>query len=297
MGVTGMVKKILPTIIAMVLSLLAVITVGQSYYEVAEDEIAIKTAFSKVVSVETTAGLKFKIPFIHTITILPKNDMLYDIAPSLAITKDKKNLNVDSYCVWRIEDPLKFWQQVGGDISRGERRIDAQTYNATKNRFGEMTQDDIFAEREGALDVYVTEYVRTNIEDAYGVKIVNINIKQIVPPEDNLQAIYTRMISEREQMSVSFRADGEEAAQIVMNEADRECTVLIAEAKAEAAKITAEGEREYMRILSEAYGSTDRVEFYEFIRAMDALKEMCISGQKTLVLPLDSPLARWFVQK
>lgn len=290
-------KGIIPLCITLAIVILSLSLIAASVYVVSEDEYAIKTAFEKVVGIDDTAGIKFKIPIIHTVTYLPKNDMLYDIDPSVAITFDKKNLNVDSYCVWRIANPLAFWQQVGGDTSRGARRIDAQTYNATKNKLGSMTQDEILAERDGVLDTYITNYVKDNVEELYGIEIVNVRIKQIVPPQDNLNAIYDRMISEREQISTHYKAEGVKAAKIVRNEADKERDITISAAESESAKLVAEGEREYMKILAEAYGSPERKEFYEFIRAMDALKEAVSSGKKTIVLPLDSPLAKWFVQK
>lgn len=276
--------------------LMLLVILSMTIVIVPESSHAIRKTFDKVSSIKSSAGIMFKIPIVDDVTFIPKNKMIYDLDPSPAITKDKKTLNTDSYCIWSISDPMVFWQKVGGDVMRSERRIDASTYNITKNRFGEMTQDDILAERGNVTDSYVTDYVREQMA-YYGIEIADVKIKQLTPPDENLQAVYNRMISERQQIASQFEAEGKEEAKKVKNEADKQTQVLISNAEADAVKLIAEGEKEYMQILANAYGTSDRIEFYEFVRAMDALKKAAESGQKTLVLPLDSPLAKWFVQK
>ena len=126
----------------------------------------------------------------------------------------------------------------------------------------------------------------------YGIEIVQSQIKALDLPEDNKAAVFTRMISERENIAAAYTAEGAAEAQKIRNETDREVTVMKAEAEKQAATILAEGESEYMRILQEAYNSPDKAEFYNFTRSLDALKVSLSGENKTILLDKDSELAR-----
>ena len=121
---------------------------------------------------------------------------------------------------------------------------------------------------------------------------MDVKIKRLDLPSDNEQAVYTRMISERNQMAASFTAEGEEEASKIRNEVDRTVNIMISDAQLEAEQTIAEGEAEYMRILAQAYNTPQKQEFYNFIRALDALKVSLQNGDKTVILGADSPLAQ-----
>ena len=126
----------------------------------------------------------------------------------------------------------------------------------------------------------------------YGIHVEDVKIKQFDLPDSNLNAVYTRMISERNQMAEKYTAEGNKEAALIRNEVDKTVNILISDAKAEAAKLEAEGEAEYMRLLAEAYDTQDKKDFYEFVVALDALKASLTGEQKTIILDADSDLAK-----
>ncbi|MCL2163233.1 MAG: protease modulator HflC, partial [Oscillospiraceae bacterium] len=281
------------TIILIVLLLIvAIFIVLQSVHFVPEDEYAVQRRFDQVINIRGEAGLMFSVPFVDSVTWLPKNNQLYSPEPSTVLTLDKKAMDVDSYTIWRISNPMLYIERLN-NLDMAQRRLDAIIYNATKNTLSALSQEEILAERAGMLDSTILEVSIPQME-YYGIRLLTVTIKQFALPEDNLNAVYTRMISERDQIAAQYRAEGQEAANVVRNTADKDTQVIVAEAKANSAKILAEGESEYMRILSDAYSGEDRAEFYKFMRSIDALKAT-MKGQTSIILPYDSPLGKWFV--
>ena len=286
------VNRKFPIVFVSIFGLIILLLILWPMRSVPENRYAVLRRFSQVVDIRDTAGLMIIVPFIDSVTFLPKNDQLYDPAPSTVLTKDKKAMEVDSYCVWNISEPMKYIVNLN-DLDKAQRRLDANIYNATKNTLSALTQEEILAEREGALDNTILEACAVQMEN-YGIRLLSVTIKQFALPDDNLNAVYTRMISERNQIATQYRAEGQEDANKVRNTADKDVRFIVAEANATAAKIEAEGESEYMRILSEAYTGADRAEFYRFMRSIDALK-ITMKGSTSIILPYDSPLGQWFV--
>ena len=286
-------KHLAKWIIAAIVVLAVIICVSTSVYTVAENEYACVVRFEKIISTTDTPGLHFKVPFIDGVKRFPKAVMLYDISPSEVLTSDKQNMTVDSYVLWEISDPLKFYQTLG-TIPVAEQRLDALTYNALKTIMGTLAQRDIINEDDamGRNDIYAG--IASNVAelaDTYGIQMVDIKIKRFDLPEANEQAVYARMISERNQIAEKYTADGEYDASIIRNDVDKQVNIIVSNAQAEAAKLEAEGEQEYMRILAEAYDTDEKKEFYEFTLALDALKASLNGDEKTLILGPDSPLA------
>lgn len=259
-----------------------------------EDEYKLIRQFGRVSEIKDEAGLSFKVPFVQSVDTLPKQLMIYDLPQSDVITMDKKNMIADSYVLWRISDPLKFAQTLNSSIAEAEGRIDAVVYNSIKNVISSMNQNDVISSRKGGLDDKIMENIGDSMEQ-YGVTIVSVETKRLDLPEENKNAVYERMISERSQIAATYTAEGEAAAQVIRNTTDQEVAIKISNAKAEAAAIEAEGEAEYMRILSEAYGDESRREFYTFIRSLEALETSFAGGNKTIILPSDSPIAKLFL--
>ncbi len=281
-------------VLAVIILVLLAILAFSAFYSVAENQYACLVRFSKIIDVQDTAGLHFKIPFVDTVRYFPKTVMIYDIAPSEVLTKDKKSMTVDSYVLWEISDPLTFYKTLG-TTNEAENRLDVTTYTALKNTLGTIDQQEIINMEEGAKrnQIYsdITDQVTQSIL-SYGIEVVDVKLKRLDLPADNEQAVYTRMISERNQMAASFTAEGNEEATKIRNEVDRTVNIMISDAKLEAEKIEAEGEAEYMRILAQTYNTPEKQEFYNFIRALDALKISLAGGDKTVILGADSPLAQ-----
>ena len=281
--------------IIITLILLAVIIVASSgTYVVEENQYACTFRFSEIVNTEDSAGFYFKIPFVDKVQYFPKTTMLYDIPPSEVLTSDKQNMTVDCYILWSISDPQQFYRALG-TTEKAEVRLDAITYNALKNAMGRLAQADIINMNDGAERNEIYESITTTVDNqaaTYGIRVEDVKIKQFDLPESNLNAVYSRMISERNQMAEKYTADGNYDASIIRNEVDKQVNIIVSNAEAEAAKLEAEGEAEYMRMLAEAYDTADKKDFYEFILALDALQQSLTGSEKTIILDADSDLAQ-----
>ena len=283
-------KSMIIGIIAFVL----LVVISSSFYTVREDQYACVFRFSEIVDTIDESGAHFKIPFIDKVEYFSKATQLYDIPPSEVLTSDKQNMTVDCYILWKIADPQQFYRALG-TVAKAEDRLDAITYSALKRAMGKLAQADIINMEDGALRNEIYESIAITVGEgaaAYGIEVEDVKIKQFDLPESNLNAVYRRMISERNQMAEKFTADGNKEANLIINEVDKTVNITISNAEAEAAKLIAEGEAEYMRMLAEAYNSPEKKEFYEFILALDALKASLTGEEKTIILDANSALAK-----
>ena len=280
-------------IIGIVLLVLVIVASG-SFYTVEENQYACTFRFSEIVNTVDQPGLHFKVPFIDSVKYFSKATQLYDIPPSEVLTSDKQNMTVDCYILWSISDPQQFYRALE-TTAKAEDRLDAITYSALKRAMGTLAQADIINMNDGAERNEIYEGIATTVnQDAsvYGIKVEDVKIKQFDLPDSNLNAVYSRMISERNQMAEKYTANGNYEASIIINDVDKQVNIMISDAQAESAKLEAEGEAEYMRLLAEAYNSEDKQEFYEFNLALDALKKSLTGDQKTIILDKDSELAK-----
>ncbi|MCL2708321.1 MAG: protease modulator HflC [Defluviitaleaceae bacterium] len=245
--------------------------------------------FGKAESIHTQPGLYMKLP-IDTISYIPINKQIYNIIPTDVITLDKKTMNVSSFVIWQITNPRSVIENLGSELEVN-RRIDNIVYNAIKNTMSSRDQLELITQRGDDLSGNIRRIGADRMAE-FGVDVSNIKINKFDLPDDNKEAVYRRMISERDSRAAKYLAEGEEEAKMIRNSIRPERDILISTAQAEADRTRAEGEAEYMRILSEAFSGADRAEFYEFLRSLDALK-VAMQGDKTVFLPLDSPLTKW----
>ena len=283
-------KGILIGIIVAVL----IILVSGSMFTVRENEYACTVRFSKIIDTTDQAGLHFKLPFIDSVKYFAKATMLYDIPPSEVLTSDKQNMTVDCYVLWKISDPLRFYQTLGS-TGVAEQRLDALTYNELKTVMGTLAQADIINMEDGAKRNEIYDNIAKDVNElaqTYGILVEDVKIKQFDLPDSNLNAVYSRMISERNQMAEKYTADGNYEASIIRNDVDKQVNIMVSNAQAEAAKLEAEGEAEYMRLLAAAYDSAEKKDFYEFTLALDALKQSLNGSEKTIILDENSALAK-----
>ena len=284
-------KKIIITAAIIVVLL---ITLSGAFYTVAENEYAYTLRFSEIVNVTKEAGLHFKLPFIDEVRRFPDTTLIYDIPPSEVLTSDKKNMTVDSYIIWEISDPKTFYRTLG-TTNEAEARLNAVTYNSLKNLMGKLEQNDIInmddaSERNDIYAGITTEVAE--ICSTYGINVLDVRIKRFDLPGNNEQAVYERMISDRSQIAEKYTADGNYEASIIRNDVDKQVNIIVSNAEAEAARLEAEGEQEYMWLLAEAYNTADKKDFYEFTRALDALKASLTGNDKTVIIDRDSRLGQ-----
>lgn len=281
------------SVLTIIIGVVVIAAGAMSVTVTAQDEYKLIRQFGKVKRVISSPGISLKIPFMETADTLPKQTLLYDLSPSDVITRDKKTMISDSYVLWKIEDPLKFAQTLNSSIESGESRINTAVYNATKNAISSMSQDEVITSRDGELSEVVMNAVGNSMAQ-YGISLLEFETKQLDLPDDNKEAVYERMISERDNIAATYTAEGSSEAKVIRNTTDKEIAIQISEAEKQAEILKAEGEQEYMKILAQAYGEEGRSEFYSFVRSLDALKKSMTGGNKTVILPADSPIARIF---
>ena len=282
-------KWIIPAALALTL----VLVLG-CFYTVREDEYACTVRFSKIIHVTGEAGLHVKLPFLDHVTYYTKATQLYDIPPSEVLTADKQNMTVDCYILWSISDPKEFYKTLS-TRSNAEDRLDALTYNELKTVMGTLAQADIINMEDGAKRNEIYETIASDVDAlarTYGIRVEDVKIKQFDLPESNLNAVYSRMISERNQMAEKYTADGSYEASIIRNNVDKQVNIIVSDAEAQAASLVAEGEAEYMRMLAAAYDTPDKKDFYTFTLALDALKKSLTGSEKTVILDESSQLAQ-----
>jgi len=287
------VKKTLKIALPVLALVLVLLLSSACFVTTQANEYTIVRQFGAVVKIVDEPGLSMKIPFIQSVSTLPKTEMLYDLAVSDVITSDKKSMVADSFVLWRISDPLKFIQALSGNVANAEYRIDTVVYNSLKTVISSMRQEEVISGRDGLLAQRIMDNVGSAF-DNYGIKLLAIETKRIDLPDENKSAVYERMISERSNIAASYTAEGAAEAKQIRNEADKSVSITLSQARAAAEKLKAEGEAEYMRILSEVYDTPEEADFYEFMRALDMAEKALATGDKTLVVSSDSPIARVF---
>ena len=284
-------KKTGKRIIGLIVLLLSVVLLKGGMVSTYNDEYKLVLQFGKVVRVVETPGLSFKIPFLQTTQSIPNYEMIYDLIPSEVNTRDKKVMVTDSFALWSVTDPLAYLSRLGANKANAESRISVVVYNAVKNVISSTDQADVISGRDGKLAEMITEKIGSSL-DSYGIKVKKVETKLLDLPDSNKEAVYQRMISERQNIAAGYIADGEYQSNVIKNSTDKEVSIIISEAQAQAEKIRAEGEAEYMRILSGAYNDESKADYYNYIRSLDALKASLKGDNKTIILDENSELAK-----
>lgn len=286
-------KSISGIVITVIIVLVAIIISSTSTVVTNQNEYTLVRQFGRVAHVIKEPGLSFMTPMIQSADKIPKSTMLYDLEPSDVITKDKKNMVVDSFVLWQITDPLLFVQTLNAQMVNAESRIDTIVYNSTKNVISSLTQEEVISGRDGKLVSDIMNSIGETFNQ-YGIKLVAVETKQIDLPSANKEAVYGRMISERNNIAAQYIAEGESEATKIRTETDTTIKIKLSEAESEAERIIAEGEAEYMKIMSEVYNNPEKADFYQFVLSLDAAKKTMIGDNKTLILDKDSPIAQIF---
>lgn len=323
-----MTKKLRNLIIGVAVIIGAIVIFHMVTYKTMENEYTVVKQFGKISSVNSEAGLRLKIPFIQHVNSIPKSVQFYDLPKSDVITSDKKTMIVDAYVLWQVTDAKKFTSSLNANTSTAEGRIDVIVYNAIKTTISNMSQEELIMSRDEVIDTSNAETKLEDVEikdiseeestgesaekaeviaisskllecvgnqcDQYGIEVRNIEIKVLDLPNENKDAVYERMITERNNIAAAYTAQGQSEAQIIRNTTDKEVAVMKSEAQAKADTIIAEGEAQYMQILSEAYNDATKADFYLFTKALDTAKEALKDGETTLFLDKDSPIAQIF---
>ena len=275
-----------------ILVILIFVLVDSCFVITEQDEHTLIKQFGKVERVISKPGVNFKLPFIQTVDKLPQSILIYDLRPSDVITMDKKTMVCDCYTLWRITDPQLFIQTLNS-ISYAEERINTTVYNSLKNVISSLMQEEVIRGRDGSLSTKIRDNIGTSMEK-FGIDLISVETKHLDLPSDNKNAVYERMISERNNIAAQYTAEGDAEATKIRTQTDNEVTISLSEANAKAEELIAEGEAEYMRILSAVYADESRADFYTFVRSLDAAKISLRGKNKTVILSEDSPMAQIF---
>lgn len=284
-------------IFAIVFVLVVAFVVGNASLVVTyPNEYTVIKQFGKIVDIRENSGLSVKIPFVQKAEKIEKEVLLYDLAVSDVMTKDKKSMIADCFVLWKITDPQKYTQTLSAQKSNAEFRIDTIVYNSLKNVISSLSQEEVISGRDGELAESIKNNIGNTLEQ-YGITLLAVETKSLDLPDENKAAVYERMISERNNIAATYQAEGAEEAKQISNKTKAEIIVMQSEAEAQAEEIVAKGEAEYMKILSDAYNDPDKADFYIFVRSLDAAKASLTGSNKTLIIDETSPIADVFYGK
>lgn len=280
-------------VVLAVIAILLVVVLKASTVVTYPNEYAVIKQFGKIVTIHDEPGLSLKVPFIQKTEKIENEVLLYDLAVSDVMTKDKKSMIADCFVLWRISDPQKYTQTLSAQKSNAEYRIDTIVYNSLKNVISSLSQEEVISGRDGELAMMIGDNIGDTLTQ-YGITLLAVETKSLDLPDENKAAVYERMISERNNIAATFQAEGKEEAKEISNKTKAEIIVMQSEADAKAEETIAKGEAEYMRILSEAYNNEEKADFYLFLRSLDAAKKTMTGSNKTLIIDQSSPLADIF---
>ncbi len=273
------------------LVLLAVIVVGySSLFTVRETEQVLLVRLGEPVRVVTNPGLHFKAPFIDTVISLDKRILDLENPAQEVIASDQKRLVVDAFARYRIKDALRFYQSIGS-IQAANVQLATLLNSALRRVLGEATFIQVVRDERDALMGKIRAQLDREAQ-GYGISVVDVRIRRADLPEQNSQAVYQRMQTERQREAAEFRAQGGQKAQEIRSKADREVTVIVADANSQAEQIRGQGDGERNRLFAEAYGQDP--DFFAFYRSMTAYENGLKSNDTRFVLKPDSNFFRFF---
>jgi membrane protease subunit HflC len=277
-------------IVALIL-LLGVVIIGySSVFTVAQTEQALVVRLGEPVSVVTEPGLHFKAPFIDTVINIDKRILDLENPSQEVIASDQKRLVVDAFARYRIKNALQFYQSVGS-IQAANVQLTTLLNASLRRVLGEVTFIQVVRDEREALMARIRDQLDKEA-GGYGIQVVDVRIRRADLPEQNSQAVYQRMQTERQREAAEFRAQGGQKAQEIRSNADREATVIVAEANSTAEQVRGDGDGERNRLFAEAYGKDP--DFFAFYRSMTAYENGLKSGDTRFLLRPDSDFFKYF---
>ncbi len=274
----------------------AAVLVWLSVFTLPETEFAIVTQFGRPVRIITDAGLHAKLPY-QTVLRFDRRLRVYNPRPSEFLTRDKKNLVIESYVAWRIKDSERFLQAVG-DVTAAEMRLHDIVWAGLSAALGNHDLDSLVNPNpDRVLTNELMEALAGQIDrkalDSYGIEVADVRLKRLNLPEQNKQSVFARMRAERERIARQYRAEGEEQALKIRADADRQKEEILSTAYREAEKIKGDGDAQSTRIYGAAYSRDPQ--FYKLVRTLESYRKI-LDEKTTLVLSPDSDLLRLLVR-
>jgi membrane protease subunit HflC len=273
------------------LIVVALIVAYGTLFTVYQTRQALVVRLGEPVRVITEPGLHYKIPLIDSVITIDKRILDLENPAQEVIASDQKRLVVDAFARYRIKDVLKFYQTVG-NVEFANSQLSILLNSALRRVLGEATLTQVVRDQREHLMGRVREQLNTEAQ-GYGIAVVDVRIRRADLPEQNSQAVYQRMQTERQQEAAQYRAEGAQKAQELRARADRDVTVLLAEAQSKGERTRGEGDGERNRIFADAYGRDP--DFFAFYRSMQAYEAGLRSNDTRMLLKPDSEFFRFFV--
>jgi len=272
------------------LGLVILIGAYGSLFTVYQTDQAIVVQFGEPVRVVTEPGLHFKWPLVQSVISIDKRILDLENSAQEVIAFDQKRLVVDAFARYRVSDPLRFYQTIGA-IEGANARLSTLLNSALRRVLGEATSIDIVRDKRAQLMASVRTQLQAEAQ-SFGITIVDTRIRRADLPEQNSQAVYRRMQTERQRQAAEFRAQGNQRSQEIKAKADRDVTVLVAEATSKGEQTRGDGDAERNRIYADAFGRDP--DFFSFYRSMQAYEAGLRSNDTRMLLRPDSDFFRYF---
>jgi membrane protease subunit HflC len=264
---------------------------GMSAFVVDQRQTAIVFQLGEVMRVETTPGLKFKVPLVQNVRYFDSRILTLDAPdPERFITAEKKNVLVDSYVKWRIFDVKQYYISVGGDEARAQTRLTQTVNSAMREEFGKLTIHDVVSGKRDELMHVVQEKTDADARKI-GVEVLDVRLKRVDFPAEISDSVYRRMEAERKRVANELRATGNAESEKIRADADRQRQVILAQAYRDAQKIKGEGDARASALYAAAFGRNS--EFYAFYRSLDAYKQTFKNKSDVMVLDPSSSFFKY----
>lgn len=284
-----MIQKLMPFIVIVVL--LGLVLLYASTYTVGQAQTALKFRLGEIVQADIPPGLHFKWPIINNVITFDARVQTLDEAPQRLLTVEQKNLIVDAFMKWRIDNVGKYYTTVGGSSESANLRLSEILKDGLRVEFGKRNINELIAgDRVKIMDILQRE--TDKVAESLGVEVVDVRIKRIDLPDEVSESVYARMSAERARAARRYRAEGKEAAERIKAEADRRQQIILANAHRDALKIRGQGDAQAADIYIEAHSR--HPDFYSFYRSLAAYRDAFDRKDDLFVLSTDSEFFQYF---
>ena len=279
--------------ILIILLVAILLVISNSIFTVDERELALKFRFGEVIKADYEPGIHFKVPFVNNVGKYSKQILTINNPQELFLTLEKKNLFVDFFIKWKINDVQQYYISTGGDELVASQRLLETVKDGIRSEFAKRTVIEVVSEERRKVMSEMLNAAALNAINL-GIELVDVRVKRVELSDEVSESVYNRMRQERARFASELRAEGAETAAIIKAEADREVTVIIANAYRDSEKIKGDGDASSTNLYAEAY--TQDEEFYSFYRSMEAYKKSIGTGNDILVLDGEGDFFKYLKQ-
>ncbi|WP_129408589.1 protease modulator HflC [Marinitoga lauensis] len=283
-------KKTTKFTILGIIAVIVILFITTSLFIVNQEQQAVVLRFGQIKKVVTEPGISFKTPFIDNVVKFEKRLMLYDIEPERIITADKKTVIVDTYTIWRINDPKTFMESMRS-VQLALTRIDDVVYSNVRDLVAKYTLDEVLSKKREEMLNEITKRSGENLRQ-FGIDIVDVRVKRTDLPPDISKSVYNRMMAERYSIAAQIRAEGQRESEIIKAEADKKVKIILSEAQKNAEIIRGTADASVIAIYAEAYNQSP--EFFELRRIADIYQQSFKDGM--VILSPDSPILKFLYE-